>query len=846
MIELSDLLLATGGRIHGSVSAERFADFAYDSRIVEPGQLFLALVTETGDGHDYVLDACRAGAGGVLCQYPPPDMWPGVTCVVVENTQQALLDYARYILKRRSIEVVGITGSVGKSSTKEAVAAVLGARYTVFRNYGSYNGRFGLPVALGKIEGHERLAVLEMAADSMDEIRDLADITRPQVGVVTAVSHSHLKFFGSLEAIAREKGRLVEALPAQGAAVLNHDDPYVRAMAARTGAHVLTWGLQPGADLYATHIEVCAGGTRLRAHFRGQEIPLFIPLLGTHHAHTALAAAAVGLHYGLSWDEITQGLARTEPLPGRTKLLEGVHGSRLLDDSYNANPLSALAALETARSLPAKRRLVLLGDMAELGPYAEEGHRVVGRSCASLCDVLITKGELARLAADEAIRQGMPPANTHVTYSAEDAVRLLHMLLQPGDLLLLKGSAEARLEFVTRELVGQPADALQWLPRQNRGWAQVRLERPGRPTWVEIDLQAIAHNVRRLVSWVGPAVKVMAVLKADGYGYGAIKVARTALNNGAAWLGVACLGEALALRRAGIAAPILILGFTPAWQAREAVLHDVAVTVFSSEVADALSRAAVDLGRLAQVHVKVDTGMGRLGLLPQHASGFVQSLQGLTGLHVDGIFTHMAAADDADLGYTRLQLAQFDEILSTLRDMGLLPQHIHAANSACLLRLPESHYNMVRPGIALYGLNPSSEAPCPPDMRPALAFKCQVAQVKDLPSGSFISYGRTFCTDRPSRIAVIPVGYADGFRRAPAHWGEVLVRGCRAPIVGRVCMDQTMIDVTDIPRVRQGDEVVLIGTQGHEAITVDQVAHQLGTVNYEVVSEILARVPRIV
>jgi len=440
----------------------------------------------------------------------------------------------------------------------------------------------------------------------------------------------------------------------------------------------------------------------------------------------------------------------------------------------------------------------------------------------------------------------MPPTHVHVTYSAEDATRLLQALLRPKDLLLIKGSAEARLELVTRELLLRPDSGSKVLPRQNRGWAQVRLERPGRPTWVEIDLQAIAHNVREIVSWVGPSIKVMAVLKADAYGHGAIKVARTALNNGAAWLGVACLGEALALRHAGIDAPILILGFTPAWQARDAVLEDATTTVFSFEVAEALSRAAQSLGRVAQVHVKVDTGMGRLGLSPSDAARFVKSLHSLPGLQVDGIFTHMAAADDADLSYTRWQLAQFDETLATLSDSGLLPPHIHAANSACLFRLKESHYNMVRPGIALFGLNPSSEAPCPTNMRPALAFKCQVAQVKELPPGSFVSYGRTFQTSRLSRIAVIPVGYADGFRRAPAHWREVLVRGHRAPIVGRVCMDQTMIDVTDIPGVRQGDEVVLIGAQGHEAITVDEVARHLGTINYEVVSEILARVPRMV
>lgn len=845
MILLGDFLEATGGQILGEPHAQVFADFAFDSRIVEPGQLFLAVVTETGDGHDFVAEACRAGATGVVCQRPPALLPAGVTLVVVENTQQALLDYARYILAKRAIDVIGITGSLGKTSTKEAIASVLGTTQSVFRNYGNYSGRFGLPIALGKLGEEHRIAVLEMACDSFDEIRDLADITRPKVGVVTLISHSHLQYLGTLENIAREKGRLVEALPPEGTAILNKDDPFVWAMGRRTSSRVITYGLDPQAELYADEVRVSPEGTSMRIHWHGEVAPLQIRFIGAHHAYTALAATAVGLTYGLSWIDISRGLESVTPLPGRTRLLKGVHSSLLLDDSYNADPASAIAALRALRALPARRRLVLLGDMTQLGDYTEEGHRLVGRYCAEMADSLVTKGELAQIAADEALRKGMPRSQVRITFSAQDAIRVLQETLQAGDLLLVKGSSEARLETIVRELLEDKETAPTVLPRQHRGWAQVRLERPGRPTWVEIALDAIAQNVRRLVELVGPGVDVMAILKADGYGHGALKVAHTALNNGATWLGVACLGEAIALRRAGVAAPILILGYTPPWQARDAVLHNVSATIFSQEVAVALSRAALSLNRTARAHVKVDTGMGRLGLLPEEVLSFMRDVRNLPALEVEGIFTHMAAADDADLSYTYWQLARFDQVLATLRSEGLLPRYIHAANSAAMLRIRESHYNMVRPGIALYGLNPSPAAPLPEGFRPALSFKCQIAQVKTLPEGSYIGYGCTYRTRRQERIAVIPVGYADGFRRAPAHWGEVLVRGRRAPIVGRVCMDQTMINVTDIPDVRQGDEVVLIGSQGNECITVDEVAQRLGTISYEVISEILARVPRI-
>ncbi|NLG29162.1 MAG: alanine racemase, partial [Chloroflexi bacterium] len=708
MITLSDLLAGTGGTLHGQAVASEFADFCYDSRILHPGELFLAVVTETGDGHDYIAAACAAGAAGVVCQRAQgvPD---GVTCVVVENTQQALLDYARHVLATRRIEVIGITGSVGKTSAKEAIAAVLGASGAVFRNRGNLNGRYGLPIALGQLQPEQHLAVLEMAADSLDEIRDLAEIVRPRVGVVTDISASHLETFGSLEAIAREKGRLVEALPEDGLAILNDDVPLVRALALRTRARVFTYGTGSRARLYADDVRVTPQGTHLTAHYRDACVALFVPLIGAQHVGTALAACAVGLDYGLSWEEIRRGLAAVEPLPGRTRLLAGLHGSQVLDDSYNASPTSTAAALETLRALPAERRLVLLGDMAELGAAAEAAHREVGRACARVADLLVTKGEWAQRAAAEALRAGMSPEAVHVTYTAEDATRLLARELSPGDLLLVKGSATARLESVTSALLAEPERADAVLPRQSRGWTHVRLERPGRPTWVEVDLEAIAHNVRRIVQHVGPRVDVLAVLKADGYGHGAAKVAHTALHSGATWLGVACLGEAQALRHAGLSAPILILGFTPAWQARAAVLDDIRVTVFSTHVAEALSRAAQAVGRVARVHVKVDTGMGRLGLLPEETLPFVRQLAHLPGLQVEGIFTHMASADETDLSYTRWQLARFDAVLAPLAAEGLLPPCVHAANSACLLRLPESHYTMVRPGIALFGIDPSPE-----------------------------------------------------------------------------------------------------------------------------------------
>lgn len=845
MIELDDVLQATGGSLNGPAHATRFSGFAHDSRQVQPGELFVALRTDWGDGHDYIGEACRGGATGILCERPVDLGAYNVTCIVVRDTLAALADWARLFVGKWGGEVVGVTGSAGKTTTKEAIALVLEGEGPVFKSPGNYSGRLGLPIALGELQAEHRLAVVELACDVPGEMADMLRMARPRHGVVLNVGPAHLETLGSLDDVAGEKGRLVESLPAEGWAVLNGDDPLVGGMAQRTAANVLRFGLGPQSDVRGTDVRYSTTGLTLTVSAWGQTELLSCSLLGTHNAYPVLAAVAVGLIYGVELGEIAQRLRRLEPLPGRLRPLRGREGSLVLDDSYSAVPTALAGALETLAGLPGRPKVAVLGDMAQLGAHEDDAHRLAGRQAARAVDLLVTCGEKMRLAAEEAMREGMARERVRITYTPEDAVRAVAPLLGPEATVLVKGSAESRLEEVVRHLLASPERAGEWLPRQTPGWRAVRLKRPPRPTWVEIDLEAIAHNLRLVRERVGPSVAVMAVLKADGYGHGAIKTARTALNNGATWLGVACLSEALTLRSAGVDAPILVLGYTPPWQARETVAHQVDATVFSLETAEALNRAAKELGQVARVHVKVDTGMGRLGLLPEDVVPFVRALREMPGLSIQGLFTHFAMADSADRSQTELQWRRFSELLADLEARGWRPSLVHAANSAAMLTLPEAHLDMVRIGIALYGLNPSSEVCLPPGFRPALTFKTQVAQVKTLPPGCCVSYGCTYRTSRTSRIAVIPVGYADGFRRAPQHWGEVLVRGRRAPVVGRVCMDQSMIDVTDIPGVRQGDDVVLIGSQGRERITVDEVAARLGTINYEVVSEILARVPRV-
>jgi len=489
------------------------------------------------------------------------------------------------------------------------------------------------------------------------------------------------------------------------------------------------------------------------------------------------------------------------------------------------------------------------------GPSPTGGGGIVGRREWRMANV--DTGELSPFATqpdlpvpDRAVRDPQPLGGSPFATQPDLPVPPPPMGEGPGvrAVVYVKGSEEARMEQVVALLLAAPERAEELLDRQTQGWRRVVVMRPDRPTWLEVDLNAIAGNTQRIKSLVGPDVRVLISMKADAYGHGALRVARTTLNNGAEWLGVATLSEAQPLRAAGVAAPILVFGYIPPWQARDAVQLDLRATVYDLAPALALAPAAREQGTQAHVHVKIDTGMARLGLRWEDIPAivdFFQTLQATPGLTVEGVFTHFATADSSDQTYARRQLERFHAVLAALDAAGLRPPITHAANSAATLTLPEARFDMVRPGVAIYGLAPSDDVRLPEGFRPALAFKTQVAQVKDVPAGEGVSYGATYVTTRPTRIAVLPVGYADGFRRGPTNWGEVLLRGQRAPILGRVCMDQCMVDVTHIPGVAQGDEAVLIGRQGGDELTAEAVAARLGTIAYEVVAELLARVPRV-
>ena len=366
-------------------------------------------------------------------------------------------------------------------------------------------------------------------------------------------------------------------------------------------------------------------------------------------------------------------------------------------------------------------------------------------------------------------------------------------------------------------------------------------------TWAEVDLDAIAHNMREIRRITDPKAQIMAVIKADGYGHGFLEVTKTLLENGADRLAVAIPQEGKQLRKRGIDVPVLILSATMEDDIDEIIDLDLITNVFSYEFAEVISKAAQKKKKTANVHIKLDTGMSRIGFVisdnNEEVINEILRISKLPYINIEGLFSHFSTSDEKDDTYTRLQFKRFMAVADELKARGLDIPIKHICNSAGVMMYPEMHLDMVRPGVILYGMYPSDEVDKSKlDLIPAMTLKSRISYVKEVESGRGVSYGKEYITDRTTKIATVPIGYADGYLRKIAKHGKMIVHGVKVPIIGRICMDQCMIDVTDVHNIERGDEVIIFGREG---VTIDDVAKWCETINYEISCTISKRIPRI-
>ena len=367
-----------------------------------------------------------------------------------------------------------------------------------------------------------------------------------------------------------------------------------------------------------------------------------------------------------------------------------------------------------------------------------------------------------------------------------------------------------------------------------------------RPVWAEINLGNLAHNIREIKKIVKKDTLITAVIKANAYGHGSVEAAKVFLENGADRLAVATLSEAIELREAGIDVPILILGYTPESQYSQVIEYNITQTIYNFESASVFSQAASLQNKTGTIHIKIDSGMGRIGFLPNDESvDEIIKISKLPNINIEGIFTHFATADEKDKSYTRLQFERFSTVVKKLEEKGLSIPIKHVSNSAAIIDFPEYNLDMVRPGIILYGYYPSNDVNKDRiQLKPAMTLRAKISNVKTVSKGTGISYGQIFVTERESKIATIPIGYADGFTRMLTSKAEAFIKGKRVPVVGRICMDQCMLDVTEVEDVKIGDEVVLLGYEAGQP-DADEIGEKLNTISYEVLCMVGRRIPRV-
>ncbi len=827
---LADVAKWTGGRIERGDPLADVADVTVDSRaLISPNTLFVALQGPRFDGHHFVDQAFEKGATAALIHRGTGSEYAGEgALVIVDDTLEALQKLAASWRARFSIPFVGITGSNGKTIVKDMLASIVGRHHTVFRSPGSYNSQVGVPLSLLGLSDEHQVAIIEAGISQTGEMESLERMIRPTVGIVTNIGLAHAAGLNDEETTAFEKKKLFRRT--EGPVVVPADEPLLARDCFDAQRLPVAFGDDESseAEVFVEELHSREGGHDFRLRWSSErtvDVRLNVP--GRHNVTNAAMAAAMAAHLGCTDEAIAQGLAAYSLRQMRLEMHTTGADITLINDAYNADPTSVRSALATLDNYAGdQRRIAILGDMLDLGGRSERAHRDVGRHLARLgVDRLFCIGELARHIGDGAAEAGMDPEAIDTVDDFDALNRRLDRELQAGDVVLFKASRAVGLDRAARRLIESVA-----------------------PTRLYIDLNAIADNFHSLRRHLGDDVDVMAVVKSFGYGNDATRISQTLVQQGVDALAVAFPDEAIPLRRRGLTVPILVTNARAA-EADKLVKYDLEALVYTASVARALAHHARKRNRQVGIHLAIDTGMRRAGLRPEQAVDFaVELTDTFPNLHITGLMTHFAVADmPAHDDFTRRQIARLEDVARALAEEGIEPRCIHAANTAAAWRFPEAHFDMVRVGLGLYGLHPSpavgEEAGEP--VRPALRFTTRVLHIHDVDKGESVGYGRTWRAPRCRRLATLAAGYNDGFPYFLSNRGQVLINGRRCPVVGSVCMDVTVVDITDAGDVCVGDEAVLFGQQGDSSIHVDEWARTGNTINYELLCNISPRVRRI-
>jgi len=822
---LRDLASMVNAQLIGAVSPISVEHLAIDSRKpLDPANtLFFALPGDRHDGHTYIPELIERGVKAfVVSHAPAPDLQERACFLVVPDPLGALQRIAALHREGSTIPVIGITGSNGKTIVKEWLYQMLRSEEHIVRSPGSWNSQVGVPLSVWEMDGSHTLGIFEAGISKRGEMELLAPIIAPTIGVLTTIGPAHGEGFADDVEKTREKCALFKSAQA---VVCCTDQPVVRDAMAELHPPVLrNWSRTGEAFVQVLNEQVLTNATELVVLHNGSQHRFMVPFTDRASVDNAITCITVLMHLQKEPSWINDRLQSLEPVEMRLRTMEGLHGSTLIDDSYSNDLASLGIALEhQARIAHGRQRIVVIGDIAEsaLEP-AKLYANVASQLTLAGVDQLFAVGP--RISAQRAAF----PVTTQFFKNTNDLLRDVDPAVFGGAVVLVKGARSLHLE-----------SAVQRWQHQVHG------------TELEIDLEAIRTNLnfyRTLLSspLLGrgaggeafPRVRIMAMVKAFGYGSGAVELARLFAHERVDYLGVAYADEGIELRQRGIDLPILVMNPEPV---PHETLHR---SDLEAELYDQVSlHEAIDFARTLRkplrVHLKLDTGMHRLGFMESELPALLSELKDAP-LKIMSIFSHLAASEDPQQdAFTKQQIARFASMCDAIDEiLGYRPLR-HIANSAGISRFPEAHFDMVRLGIGLHGIGntPAESA----QLVPTATLRTVIAQIKGIPTGDSVGYGRQATVKNPTRIAILPIGYADGFsRRLGNGQGRVWIAGKEARTIGNICMDMCMVDVTDIP-CRSGEEVIIFNREHGLA----EYAKDLGTIPYEALTSIAQRVKRV-
>ncbi|MGC2695626.1 MAG: alanine racemase [Candidatus Angelobacter sp.] len=816
-----------GGELRGPSSSLVIDRVCTDSRDASPGALFIALPGQQTDGHRFLADAFRNGATAALIATDRgadlilDPAWPVIAAPDPLRGLQAL---ARWQRREYFQRVLAITGSNGKTIVKDTLKCLLAGRQ-LLASPGSYNSQLGLPLAVLSAERPEPLAILEVGVSAPGEMSSLKEIALPDYGTLTNIGLAHFAAFGSRESIAREKMKLFQGLPKDGWLLLPGNEPTLDAPAQTVACPIHRLGTD-NQMLSLTPVSLSDDGQLLELSIRGQGSRSVRVKTRSPEIITDLHFAASAAHLlGANLDEIASALDGYVPTATRMELWSSPQGIRIINDGYSSDPISVHAALRSATlgASPSGRKMFAFAGMRELGSSSGREHAQVGAQAAE-CGFshlfLVGNGELGPTSAG--FKSARPEGSVQQVKSADELKDCLLPLLRPGDTILFKGPRNAGMVKAVRDLSGAIAQRCQW-----------------------VNLAAIEGNIARFRRHCGGAVHILAMLKAMAYGTGLVQLGSWMSRLGIHHIGVSSANEGVAVRKTGADQDIFVF-LSEREDVDNLLRYRLTPVIYSAELVETFAASLAGSGRVLDVHLKIDTGMHRLGVAPKTALALAQRICSSGVMRLTGICTHFASAEDPGSdSFTRQQIATFNQVIAAFQADGFDKLQIHAANTAGTIRFPEAHYNMVRIGLGLYGVHPSDASRRVMDLELAVGVTSRITSIQEFEPGDTLGYNRTFTAARQTRVGIVPFGYDDGLPWRLSGIGHVLVEGQPAPIVGRISMDQMQVDLTNTSGVSVGAEVLLYGTHNGHTLRPELVAERAGTIPYELLTRLGERVHRI-